>query len=104
MPEQAQPGIAPDTNVAVLERPEPALPWRLRLHDDPVNLVDYVQLALQQVLEIDRAKARTHVEAVERNGSAIVHDGPKDDVEARARALVGYGLDARAETDDGGER
>lgn len=101
MPDQAQPGTVPDTATAVLERPEADLPWRLRLYDDPVNLVDYVQLALQQVLTIDAATARGYVATAEEAGSAVVYDGRKDAVETRARQLVGYGLDARAEPSGG---
>lgn len=91
----ATPTITPET--VVDEATDLDHPWSIRLYDDPVNLADFVAMALSETLDIPTDVAWKHVRTVEKQGSAIVFDGPRTKAEPHALALTSFGLHVKME-------
>lgn len=74
--------------------------WRVVVHDDPVNLMSYVVLALRRVLGCDETLARQHVRAVCEHGCAPVAVECRENAEAQVLALQRWHLTASMEPDE----
>ncbi|HNW41823.1 MAG TPA: ATP-dependent Clp protease adaptor ClpS [Opitutaceae bacterium] len=74
--------------------------WRVVVHDDPVNLMPYVALALRRVLGCDETEARRHVRAVCEQGCAPVGVECRENAEAQVLALQRWHLTASMEPDE----
>jgi len=84
----------PDTGTQVVEETDARLarPWKVVVHDDPVNLMVYVTRVFMQVFGYPKPKAETHMLEVHRRGRSIVWTGDREQAEVyvlklRAAAL-----------------
>lgn len=88
------------SDVAVLDRPEPDVPWVTLVWNDPVNLMSYVTWVLQTHFGYQRTQAEALMMDVHHKGRAVVSTGSKEKVEADTEAMHGYGLWATFQKDD----
>jgi len=73
-------------------------PWLVVIHDDPVNMMDYVTIVIQKVLGYSKEKARNLMLKVHNDGKAIVWTGNKEKAELYVQQLHTYQLTASLET------
>ncbi|MGB5953683.1 MAG: ATP-dependent Clp protease adapter ClpS [Ornithinimicrobium sp.] len=97
---QSTPTPDRSSDVAVLDRPEPDLPWVTLVWNDPVNLMSYVTWVLQTHFGYQRSKAEALMMDVHHKGRAVVSTGSKEKVEADTEAMHGYGLWATFQKDE----
>lgn len=67
-------------------------PWQLVVWNDPVNLMSYVMHVFRSYFGYPYAHARTLMLQVHNDGHAIVALGPRETMEAHARAMHDFGL------------
>ena len=90
---------------AQLERPEVAedsaadVPWVTIVWNDPVNLMSYVTLVLQQLFGYSRAKATELMLDVHHKGKAVVSSGSREQMETDVARLHAKGLWATLQQD-----
>ncbi len=72
-------------------------PWLVLIHDDPVNLMDYVTHVIQKVMGYNAEKATELMMQVHHNGKAIVWSGQKEKAEFYVQQLHTYQLNASLE-------
>lgn len=90
---------------AQLERPEVDedadvdVPWVTVVWNDPVNLMSYVTLVLQQLFGYSRAKATELMLDVHHKGKAVVSSGSREQMEADVARLHAKGLWATLQQD-----
>ena len=90
---------------AQLERPETAddaavdVPWVTVVWNDPVNLMSYVTLVLQQLFGYSRAKATELMLDVHHKGRAVVSSGSREQMETDVARLHAKGLWATLQQD-----
>lgn len=84
------PDVAEDTRRD--ERVRPDRPWQTVVWDDPVNLMSYVTHVFREYFGISRARAELLMLTVHQEGSAVVAQGPREQMELHAHALHDYGL------------
>ncbi len=72
-------------------------PWIVIVWNDPVNLMSYVVLVLQQVFGYSREKATRLMLQVHHEGKAAVSEGTREKCEADVARLHGRGLWATME-------
>jgi ATP-dependent Clp protease adaptor protein ClpS len=72
-------------------------PWLVIVWNDPVNLMSYVVLVLQQLFGYSREKATRLMLQVHQDGKAVVSDGNREKAEADVARLHGRGLWATME-------
>lgn len=84
----------PDTGTRTVEETDARLsrPWKVVVHDDPVNLMVYVTRVFMRVLGHPRPKAEAHMLEVHHRGRSIVWTGDREQAEVyvlklRAAAL-----------------
>lgn len=70
----------------------PPEPWQVVVWDDPVNLMNYVVRVFRTYFGYSRERATTLMLAVHNEGHAVVASGPRETMEAHARAMHDYGL------------
>ena len=105
MPDLAQPRT-PDVvgDVGLLERFEeqvtPAKGWTVLLHNDPVNLAEYVTKVLCTVFHVSTQVAQGYMITAHTEGKAAVFQGSKDEAVEKAAILGSYSLWASTESDD----
>ena len=80
--------------------PEPARAWRTVVHNDPVNLMTYVEWVFVTYFGMSFDEARTLMLQVHEQGRAVVSSGQREQMEADAQAMHTYGLWATIEQDD----
>ena len=97
MPDQAPTTTPSQQTAAVLER---AVPWRVIVLDDPVNLMSYVVLVFRKILGFDEDTARKHMLEVHNNGRSVVWSGHRENAEAIAYNLQQWHLSAVLEPED----
>jgi ATP-dependent Clp protease adaptor protein ClpS len=88
----AAPQISPVETPDVTDVPEPDLPWLTIVHNDPVNLMNYVTWVFQKLFGYSRDKAEKLMLDVHHKGRAIVSSGPRERMEHDASRLHAYGL------------
>jgi ATP-dependent Clp protease adaptor protein ClpS len=72
-------------------------PWLVIVWNDPVNLMSYVVLVLQQLFGYSREKATRLMLQVHHDGKAVVSDGNREKAEADVARLHARGLWATME-------
>jgi ATP-dependent Clp protease adaptor protein ClpS len=81
-------------------KPQTDLPWNVVVHNDPVNLMNYVTMVFQKVFGFSRERAERHMLEVHRNGRSIVWSGGREPAEHYVRELHGHLLLATIEKTD----
>jgi ATP-dependent Clp protease adaptor protein ClpS len=79
------------------------LPWKVIVWNDPINLMTYVTLVLQQLFGFSREKAEKLMIDVHEKGRAIVSHGPREKAELDVFRLHAKGLWATMERDSGSD-
>jgi ATP-dependent Clp protease adaptor protein ClpS len=79
----------PRTGVQVLEQTDTRLakPWKVIVHNDPINLMVYVTHVFMQVFGYPRPKAETHMLEVHHQGRSILWTGGREQAEVYAMKL-----------------
>jgi ATP-dependent Clp protease adaptor protein ClpS len=85
-----------ETDTDTLSRTEvetsPDLPWNVVVHDDPVNLMQYVTFVLTKIFGYDEAKATILMMQVHKLGRSIVWTGEREKAEFYVQQLQAYQL------------
>jgi ATP-dependent Clp protease adaptor protein ClpS len=69
--------IEPDVEVEV----SLDVPWHVVVHNDPINLMDYVTKVFMRVFGYSREKAEQHMMEVHHRGRSILWTGPRERAE-----------------------
>ncbi|RAJ43139.1 ATP-dependent Clp protease adaptor protein ClpS [Kitasatospora sp. SolWspMP-SS2h] len=78
---------------------EPDTPWVTIVHNDPVNLMSYVQYVFQSYFGYPKDKAHQLMMDVHHKGRAVVSSGTREEMERDVQAMHGYGLWATLQHD-----
>ena len=90
-----QPGVIHLDETATKE--ELSTPWNVIVHNDPINLMNYVTMVLMRVFGYPRAKARKMMLEVHNQGRSLVWSGGREQAEHYVHQLHGYQLLATME-------
>ncbi|GLJ79138.1 ATP-dependent Clp protease adapter ClpS [Microbacterium imperiale] len=82
----------PDLDEELRLSAAPDVPWQTVVWNDPVNLMSYVVHVFRVYFGFSRERANELMLAVHNDGHAVVAEGPREAMEAHARAMHGYGL------------
>ena len=74
-------------------------PWVVIVWNDPINLMSYVTLVLQQLFGYSRAKATKLMLQVHNEGKAVVSAGSRESMEVDVSKLHAAGLWATMQQD-----
>ena len=74
-------------------------PWVVIVWNDPINLMSYVTLVLQQLFGYSRSRATTLMLQVHNEGKAVVSSGPREKAELDVSRLHAKGLWATMQQD-----
>lgn len=85
----------PDTLTRTRE--ERDLPWNVVVHNDPVNLMNYVTRVFRLVFGFPREKAERHMLEVHERGRSIVWSGSREKAEFYVQQLHAHLLLATVE-------
>jgi len=66
------------------------VPWNVVVHNDPINLMDYVTKVFMKVLGFSRQKAEIHMMEVHQNGRSIVWTGARERAELYVQQLHAF--------------
>lgn len=66
--------------------------WQTVVWDDPVNLMSYVTHVFRQYFALPREAAERLMLMVHHDGSAVVAEGAREQMELHAQAMHDYGL------------
>ncbi len=81
------------------EKPAHAKPWQVVVHDDPVNLMNYVSMVFQKVFGYSKEKAEKLMREVHELKRSIVWTGAREKAEHYVHLLHQYQLQAALEQD-----
>ena len=73
------------------------IPWNVVVHNDPINLMEYVTKVFMTVLGFSRQKAEVHMLQVHQKGRSIVWTGARERAELYVQQLHTYLLLATIE-------
>ena len=73
------------------------IPWNVVVHNDPINLMEYVAKVFMAVLAFSRQKAEVHMLEVHQKGRSIVWTGTRERAELFVQQLHTYLLLATIE-------
>jgi ATP-dependent Clp protease adaptor protein ClpS len=73
------------------------VPWNVVVHNDPINLMDYVSKVFMRVFGFPREKAEVHMLEVHEKGRSIVWSGARERAELYVQQLQTYLLTATIE-------
>ncbi len=73
------------------------LPWNVIVHNDPVNLMNYVTQVLQKVFGYSHDRAQKHMLEVHQLGRSLVWSGGRERAELYVQQLHGWLLLATLE-------
>jgi len=68
------------------------VPWNIVVHDDPVNLMDYVTWVLRKVFHYDHGLAHRLMMEVHTTKRSVVWTGEREKAELYASQLQGFQL------------
>ena len=71
--------------------------WQVVVHNDPVNLMNYVTLIFQRVFGFNRSRAEKHMMEVHKKGRSIVWTGDREKAELYVQQLHSHLLLATLE-------
>ncbi|CAM5422611.1 MULTISPECIES: ATP-dependent Clp protease adapter ClpS [Streptomyces] len=91
----------PESAESSLPVAEPDVPWVTLVHNDPVNLMSYVQYVFQSYFGYSKDKAHKLMLDVHHKGRAVVSSGSREEMERDVQAMHGYGLWATLTQDRG---
>ena len=91
----AEPGVIEETTTETVT--QLARPWQVIVHDDPITLMAYVTMVLQQVFGFPYQKAYSLIMDVHQEGRAIVWNGAREQAELYVFKLHGRQLLATVE-------
>lgn len=83
--------------VSEMEAIEKDRPWNVVVHNDPVNLMNYVTRVFKLVFGFNDEKARRHMLEVHHKGRSIVWSGARERCELYVEQLHSYLLLATLE-------
>ncbi len=88
-----------ETDTLTLTRTTPSLdvPWNVIVHDDPVNLMDYVTMVLMRVFGHEAAVAERMMMEVHTKGKSVVWSGGREKAEFYVQQLHSHQLKATME-------
>jgi ATP-dependent Clp protease adaptor protein ClpS len=91
--------LAPDITIDAETKTEGALdvPWNVVIHNDPINLMDYVTKVIMRIFGYAREKAEKHMLEVHQKGRSIVWSGGRERAELFVQQLQGFLLLATIE-------
>ena len=67
-------------------------PWQVIVHDDPVNLMDYVTWVFMRVLGYPKERAEKHMLEVHHHGRSVVWTGEREKAELYTQQLQAHQL------------
>ena len=73
------------------------VPWSVIVHNDPINLMDYVAKVFMSVFGFPREKAEKHMLEVHENGRSVVWTGARERAEFYVQQLHTFLLMATME-------
>ena len=76
-------------------------PWNVVVHDDPVNLMEYVTWVFMKVLGFPRPRAERHMLEVHHTGRSVVWSGGREQAELHAQQLQAFQLKTTMEKAEG---
>ena len=81
---------APTTVIEPAQDTETTLarPWKVIVHDDPVNLMVYVTRVFMQVFGYAKPRAERHMLEVHHQGSSVVWTGEREKAEVYTMKLL----------------
>ncbi len=82
----------PDTLTTTRQETATTLPWNVVVHDDPVNLTEYVTWVFMKVFGYGEKKAAALMMQVHRAGRSIVWTGEREKAEFYAQQLQAHQL------------
>lgn len=82
----------PDTLTTTRQETATVLPWNVVVHDDPVNLTEYVTWVFMKVFGYSEKKAATLMMQVHRSGRSVVWTGEREKAEFYTQQLQAYQL------------
>ena len=65
-------------------------PWNVVVHNDPINLMEYVTKVFMRLFGFSRAKAEIHMLEVHQKGKSIVWSGAREKAEFYVQQLHTY--------------
>jgi ATP-dependent Clp protease adaptor protein ClpS len=90
-----------ETEILTEEKTALDLPWNVVVHDDPVNLMDYVTWVFMKVFSYPKARAETLMLEVHQLGRSIVWTGGRERAELYTQQLQGFQLKTSMEKVEG---
>lgn len=66
------------------------IPWNVIVHNDPINLMDYVTKVLMKVFGFSQKKAEVHMLEVHQKGRSIVWSGARERAEFHVQQLQSH--------------
>lgn len=87
------PTIIPKTEILT----ELDQPWNVIIHDDPVNLMNYVTKIIMKIFGYPKEKAEIMMLEVHEQGRSVVWSGGKERAELYVQQLHSYQLSASME-------
>jgi ATP-dependent Clp protease adaptor protein ClpS len=90
---------SPDVTVEVDPEVSESLdvPWNVVVHNDPINLMDYVTLTFMKVFGYPRERAERHMMEVHKQGRSILWTGARERAEFFVQQLQSHLLLATIE-------
>ena len=79
---------------------EIALPWKVIVLNDPVNLMNYVVMVFRKVFGYDEQKANKHMREVHELGKSVLWTGEREQAETYVYQLQRWRLQTVLERDD----
>lgn len=74
-----------------------SVPWNVIVHDDPVNLMEYVTWVLMKVFGYSESQSAVLMMQVHQLGKSLVWTGEREKAEMYTQQLQGYQLKASLE-------
>ena len=90
-----------DTETVTLEATALDVPWNVVVHDDPVNLMEYVTVVFMKVLGYGRLRAEKLMLEVHELGRSVVWTGGRERAELYTQQLQAHQLKTAMEKTDG---
>jgi ATP-dependent Clp protease adaptor protein ClpS len=81
-----------DTLAKTEAETQTATPWNVIVHDDPVNLMDYVTWVLMRVFGYAKPKAAKLMREVHEQGRSVVWSGEREKAEFFVQQLQAHQL------------
>jgi ATP-dependent Clp protease adaptor protein ClpS len=81
-----------DTLTRTDEQTSLDVPWNVVVHDDPVNLMQYVTFVLMKIFGYDQKKAAVLMMQVHQQGRSIVWSGEREKAEFYVQQLQAHQL------------